>query len=165
MAPDPTLDATIRALAPLERAPGSSGEQEAADWLFARFRELGCDVSVDHERIHGNFWLPVGLLSLLGFVAGGLVLRGRRRLGVALAALAGGGLYDEITCRTYLTRRLLGRRKTTPNVVAVTGDRDAERTVVVFAHHDAAQSGLIFHPAPQRFLGEHFPGVIEARDT
>jgi hypothetical protein len=32
-------------------------------------------------------------------------------------------------------------------VLAETGDSDAERTVVVIAHHDAAHSGLVFHPA------------------
>jgi hypothetical protein len=32
-------------------------------------------------------------------------------------------------------------------VLAETGDADAERTVVVIAHHDAAHSGLVFHPA------------------
>jgi hypothetical protein len=162
---EPLLDETIRALAPLKRAPGSPGEQQAADWLADRFRALGCDVGVDQEKIHGHFWRPIALHSVLAAVGGLVALRGRRRLGGALAALAGAGLYDEITCRTYLTRRLLGRRKTTPNVVAVTGDRDAERTVVVFAHHDAAQSGIIFHPAPQRLLGEHLPQVIEANDT
>ena len=162
---EPLLDETIRALAPLERAPGSPGEQQAADWLAERFRSYGCDVSVDHEKIHGHFWRPVGLHGLLAAAAGWLGLRGRRRAAIALGALAGAGLYDEITGRTYLTRKVLGRRKTTPNVIAITGDRNAEKTVVVFAHHDAAQSGVIFHPGPQRWIGEHFPSVIEKNDT
>ena len=159
------LDGTIRALAPFERAPGSPGEEQAAEWIAERLRGLGCDVSVDLEKIHGHFWRPVGLHSVLAAAGGFAALRGRRRLGAVLAAVAGAGLYDEITCRTYLTRKLLGRRKTTPNVVAVTGDPGADRTVVVFAHHDAAQSGLIFHPGPQRFIADHFPAVIEKNDT
>src|SRR5690242_10262184 len=97
--PEPLLDDTIRTLAPLERAPGSPGEAQAASWLADRLRSYGCDVSVDSERIHGNFWAPVGLLSLLTSVAGLLGLRGLRRPAVALGALAGAGLYDEITCR------------------------------------------------------------------
>ncbi len=34
--------------------------------------------------------------------------------------------------------------------MAETGDADAERTVVFIAHHDAAHSGLVFHPALPR---------------
>ena len=33
------------------------------------------------------------------------------------------------------------------------------------AHHDAAQSGLVFHPGPQRWIAKRFPKVIEANDT
>jgi hypothetical protein len=43
-------------------------------------------------------------------------------------------------------RRLLPHRPTY-NVVAQAGDPDAGRTIVVVAHHDAAHSGLVFHPA------------------
>jgi Zn-dependent M28 family amino/carboxypeptidase len=32
-------------------------------------------------------------------------------------------------------------------------------------HHDAAQSGLIFHSGPQKWIGRHFPKVIEDNDT
>ena len=32
-------------------------------------------------------------------------------------------------------------------VVAETGDPAADRTLVILAHHDAAHSGLVFHPA------------------
>jgi hypothetical protein len=159
------LDDVIRALAPIERPPGSSGEREAANWLVERLRAEGCTVSVDEHPIHGDFWSPVAALSALAVAGGLLALKGRHRLGGLLAAVAGAGLYDEITCRTYVTRRLLGRRKTTPNVVAQTGDETADRTVVVMAHHDAARSGLVFHPGPQRFLGEHAPALIEANDT
>jgi Peptidase family M28 len=48
--------------------------------------------------------------------------------------------------RRWFRRALLPYRPTW-NVVASAGDPDAERTVVVVAHHDAAHSGLVFHPA------------------
>ena len=51
------------------------------------------------------------------------------------------------------------------NVVAVAGDRDVERTLVVLAHHDAAPTGAIFDDRAQPRLGEMFPGIIERRDT
>jgi hypothetical protein len=59
-------------------------------------------------------------------------------------------------------RRLLARR-TTYNVVCELGPADAERTVVLIAHHDAAHSGIVFHPQlPQ--IGDRL-GLIERSDT
>lgn len=144
------LDEVIRALAPVERPPGSDGERRAAEWLAER---LG-GARLEEHRIHGGFWKPIGLLSAIAAV-------GNR----ALAAGAALALVDEIDCGSYVFRNLLGRRATAVNVVAERGDPDAERTLVVMAHHDAAQSGLIFHSGPQRWIGTHFPSVIERNDT
>jgi Iap family predicted aminopeptidase len=55
-------------------------------------------------------------------------------------------------------------RRATWNLVAETGDPDAERTVVIMAHHDAPKAGLVFHQGPQRWLDEHTP-VVQATDT
>ena len=55
-------------------------------------------------------------------------------------------LWDDLGQGRRWMRRLLPRRPTY-NVVAQAGDPDAERTIVVVAHHDAAHSGLVFHPA------------------
>jgi hypothetical protein len=41
-------------------------------------------------------------------------------------------------------------------VVAETGDSNAARTLIVVAHHDAAHSGLVFHPA----LGKIGPNLL-----
>lgn len=144
------LDAVIRALAPIERPPGSEGERQAAEWIADR---LG-GAELETHPVHGGFWAPVGALSAIAAVG--------NRLMAAGAALA---LVDEIDCGSYATRRLLGRRKTAVNVVAERGDRDAPRTLVVMAHHDAAQSGLVFHSGPQRWIGRRFPSVIENNDT
>jgi hypothetical protein len=142
------LDETIRALAPIERPPGSAGEREAAEWIADR---LG-DARLETHPIHGGFWKPIGLLAALAAT-------GNR----FLAAAATVGLIDEIDCGSYAFRNALGRGKTAVNVIAERGE--GERTLVVMAHHDAAQSGMIFHPGPQRWLGRHFPGVIERNDT
>jgi hypothetical protein len=54
-------------------------------------------------------------------------------------------------------------RRDSWNVVGQLGPDDAERTVVVIAHHDTAHSGLIFHPAlPQ--IADRL-GMIEGHDT
>ena len=51
--------------------------------------------------------------------------------------------------RLWFRRRRLPQRPTW-NVVAELGDPEAARTVVFMAHHDAAHSGLVFHPALPR---------------
>ena len=144
------LDATIRALAPIERPSGSAGERRAAEWLAERIGGR-----LEEHPVHGNFWRPIGLLCALVALVPSRV--------VAVLALI--GLVDEIDCGSYRFRNALGRRRTAVNVVAERGDPDAERTLVVMAHHDAAQSGLIFHPGPQRWIGTRFPSVIERNDT
>ena len=45
------------------------------------------------------------------------------------------------------------------------GRRTLARTVVLVAHHDAAKSGLIFHPAIPAFVWRRFPALIERNDT
>jgi hypothetical protein len=45
--------------------------------------------------------------------------------------------------------------------VAEAGDRTAERTLVIVAHHDAAHSGLVFHPALGRIGPRLFPRMHE----
>ena len=144
------MDEVIRTLAQIERPPGSAGERQAAEWLANR---LG-GAELESHPVHGGFWMPIGVLSAMAAL-------GNR----AMAAGAVIALVDEIDCGTYLTRKLLGRRKTAVNVIAERGDPDAPRTLVVMAHHDAARSGLIFHSGPQRWIGRRFPSVIENNDT
>ena len=139
----------IRALAPIERPPGSDGERQAAEWISERIGGR-----IETHPVHGGFWKPIGVLSLLAASGNRLV-----------AAAAVAGLVDEIDDGSYAFRNALGRRRTACNVIAQTGDPDAERTLVVMAHHDAAQSGLVFHSGPQRWIGTRFPSVIENNDT
>ncbi len=55
------------------------------------------------------------------------------------------------------------RPRTATQLVAEIGPADAERTVVVGAHHDAAHRGLIFHPAIPELADR--AGFIERNDT
>ena len=59
-------------------------------------------------------------------------------------------------------RRVLPTR-TTYNVVCELGDPEAERTIVISAHHDAPHSGLVFHPAIPE-LADRL-GMLERTDT
>ncbi|HUZ29914.1 MAG TPA: M28 family peptidase [Solirubrobacteraceae bacterium] len=147
----------IHELAAFERPSASEGERRAAEWIAQRLRELGCMVEIEQERAHGGYWWPLALANLLGAGAALAVLfrGGRKRR--ALAALAAGtgaaAVWDDVSGGRLWFRRALLPHRPTWNVVAETGDRSAERTVVVLAHHDAAHSGLVFHPA----LGEIGP--------
>jgi hypothetical protein len=80
-----------------------------------------------------------------------LALRRRGRLsrlaGAGAAGLAAAALWDDLEHASRWFRRALLPHRPTWNVVAEAGDPEAERTVVLVAHHDAAHSGLVFHPA------------------
>jgi peptidase M28-like protein len=156
------LEGVVRHLASFERPSASDGERRAAEWIAQRLSEHGCVARVEQERAHGTYWWPMGLLCAL---AGTVALTGRRTPALAASAFATAAIADDITGgRQWFRRRLLPSRPTW-NVVAEGGDRDAERTVVVVAHHDAAHTSLFFSPAPSAFVGEHLPGLIERTDT
>jgi acetylornithine deacetylase/succinyl-diaminopimelate desuccinylase-like protein len=143
----PLIERVVRELAAYDRPSASDGERRAADWLADELRAAGCrDVRVERERAHGSYWWPLGLLNATSAVAG--------LLGRLPAALVGGiasaAVYDDVSGgRLWFRRRTLAHRPTW-NVVAEVGDPDAQRTVVFVAHHDAAHSGLVFHPALPR---------------
>jgi hypothetical protein len=156
------LEGVVRHLASFQRPSASAGERRAAEWIARRLSEHGCEARVEQERAHGTYWWPMGLLCAL---AGTAALAGRRTPALAAGAFATAAIADDITGgRQWFRRRLLPSRPTW-NVVAEAGDRDAERTIVVVAHHDAAHTSLLFSPAPSAFVGEHFPGLIERSDT
>ncbi len=56
-------------------------------------------------------------------------------------------MWDDVGHGRRWFRRALLPHRSTWNVLATAGDPDAERTIVFVAHHDAAHSGLVFHPA------------------
>jgi acetylornithine deacetylase/succinyl-diaminopimelate desuccinylase-like protein len=141
------IERTVRELASYDRPSASEGERRAAEWLADELRRAGCrSARVEEERAHGGYWWPLGLLNAIAVAAS--------RLGRLPGALAGGfaaaAVYDDVGGgRLWFRRRTLPHRPTW-NVVAEAGDPDGERTVVFIAHHDAAHSGLVFHPALPR---------------
>jgi peptidase M28-like protein len=156
------LEGVVRHLASFERPSASDGERRAAEWIAQRLSEHGCEARVEQERAHGTYWWPMGLLCAL---AGTAALTGRRIPSFAAGAFATAAIADDITGgRQWFRRRLLPSRPTW-NVVAECGDRDAQRTVLVIAHHDAAHTSLVFSPAPSAFVGKHLPGLIERTNT
>jgi hypothetical protein len=70
-------------------------------------------------------------------------------------------VYDDVSGGSLWFRRRALPQRATWNVVAELGDPEAGRTVVFVAHHDAAHSGLIFHPALPRLGMKLVPRLHE----
>jgi acetylornithine deacetylase/succinyl-diaminopimelate desuccinylase-like protein len=163
------IEETVTTLAAVERPSASPGERQAAEWIARRLGELGAEARIEQERAHGGYWWPLALPNVLAALAG-LNLRRRprsrirRAIAAALGALGAAAVWDDVGGgRLWLRRALLPSRDTW-NVVAETGDPAGERAVVFVAHHDAAHSGLIFHPALPSWTRKRFPRLVERSD-
>jgi Peptidase family M28 len=151
----------IHELAAFERPSASDGEKRAAELIAQRLRELGYEPRIEEERAHGGYWWPIALANSIAAAGGLLALRGRGRLprlaGAAIAGTAAAALWDDLGHGSRWFRRRLLPHRATWNVVAEAGDESAQRTLLVIAHHDAAHSGLVFHPALGRIGPRLFP--------
>ena len=157
----PMIERVVRELASYERPSASDGERRAAEWLAGELRAAGCgEVRVEQERAHGGYWWPLGLLNVGALAAATL----GRRAAALVGGLAAAAVYDDVSGgRLWFRRRALPHRSTY-NVVAEAGDPHAQRTVVFMAHHDAAHSGLVFHPALPRIAMERMPELHAKAD-
>jgi hypothetical protein len=156
------LRTRLEELERIPRASASEGERRAAEWLVEHFAEQGVEARIEAADAHGTYWWPLGLGAALGAIGGIAALRGHRRLGALLGAIGAAGIADDFPPRKRGLRRLLPTR-TTHNVLAEIGAADAARTVVVIAHHDAAHSGLVFHPGIPEVADRL--GIFEHADT
>ncbi len=161
-----TLREVVETLAPLERTPCSAGERAAAEWLHDRFAAVaGVQAELEDEPSWGTFPPTSTGLGLAGVLAALVSLRGRGLAGALLAGLTIAGVVDEAHNGPRVLRRLVRRRRRTVNLIARAGDREADATLVVIAHHDAPQTGAIFDQTLQRKLYERAPQVIERFKT
>ena len=166
MTPDVSaLEADLRHLAAIDRPSASAGEREAAEWIQETLAAAGADAVIEEETAHGTYWWPNGLLNVLGGAAGLAALRGHRVVGALIGAAAAAGVADDVSGGPLWFRRRFLPHRPTWNVVAEAGDRQARETLVLVAHHDAARSGLIFHPGVPEWIGQRFPGMIERSET
>ena len=152
-----------------ERGSASEGERRAAEWLANALRESGArDVRVEEEpAANGTFWWPIGLLAGAGALAG-LAARRGGRFARALAAVTGAAasalIADELPPGGRRFRRTLPK-SSAHHVLGEIGPPDAERTIVLMAHHDAAHTAFFFNPAITEAVGENAPWVFENNDT
>jgi hypothetical protein len=162
----------IHELAALERASASDGERIAAERIAEVLGTLGCETAVEQERAHGGYWWPLGLANVLALGGAGIAACGRggsgtrrgsrgRAAGALLAAFAAAAIWDDVGGGSLWFRRALLPHRPTWNVIAHAGDRGGERTVVFIAHHDAAHSGLVFHPRFGRIAPRVAPRLHE----
>lgn len=146
----------------IHRPSASEGERRAAEWVVDQLRALGAEARIEAAAAHGTYWWPLGIGTALGALGGLAARRGHRALGAALGALGAAGIASDFPPHQRRLRALLPER-TTYNVVCEIGDPDAERTIVISGHHDAAHSGLVFHPAIPRIADRL--GLIEPIET
>jgi Peptidase family M28 len=157
----PLIERVVRELASFERPSASEGERRAAEWIAEELRSAGCrDVRVEEERAHGGYWWPLGLLNVAALLAPRL----GRRAAAAVGVVAAAAVYDDVSGGKLWFRRHTLRHRSTHNVVAEAGDPRADRTIVFLAHHDAAHSGLVFHPALPRIAMERMPELHAKAD-
>lgn len=163
-----TLREVIGTLAPIERRAGSDGERRAAEWIVERLRAAGAsDPRIEETTFLDGYAPLIAKLCAIAAAGGGAALLSRHaRIPGALAAFAAAVLIaDDASNGPRFARRAAETPKPTQNVVAFAGDLEAERTLVVMAHHDAAPTGQFFDQSAQEWFGEHFPGALERMDT
>jgi hypothetical protein len=170
VSPPPAVEATLRevveTLAPLDRPPCSPGERAAAEWLCERLRAVaGVEVELEDEPSWGTFPPTATGLGLAGVLAAMLGLRGHRFAGALLALATFAGILDEAGNGPRVLRRLVRRRRTTVNLIARAGDPRGPTTLVVIAHHDAPQTGMLFDQTLQRTLHKRAPHILERFKT
>ena len=127
----------------MARRSASAGERESASFLARRLAEAGADdVRTDRFRYQTTWaWRQAP------HFAAGLVAAALRSRALAAAALVSFDL--EISGRSQWLGRLVpaGEGANVLARVPAAGGRPARRTLVLVAHHDAAQTGLMWrHP-------------------
>jgi hypothetical protein len=152
-----------------ERESATEGERRAAEWLAGELRDAGArEVRVEEEpEANGTFWWPIGLLAGAGVLAGLAARRGgrvRRAMAALTGAAASALIADELPPGRRTFRRMLPKRSA-HHVLAEIGPADAERTIVLMAHHDAAHTAFFFNPAITETVGRNAPWVFENNDT
>lgn len=144
-----TLRDDVVALARLTRDSAGPGERAAARYLARRLAEAGArDVRLVPFRGQATYAWAHAVPALAGLVATAARVRSPMRAALAAAALA--LLEADASGRAQPLRRVLPAGRGCNVVARVPAAGDAVRTLVVVAHHDAARTGLAWHPALAR---------------
>lgn len=143
---EPDLEAIrsdVAALAGMERSSVRSGERSSAAWLARRLGELGiADVQLEPYRYQQSYALAHAIHNAAGLAA--CTLGGPS--GAALAAATLWSYEREVSGASQWLRRLLPRGEGLNVLARVPAKGERRATLVLVAHHDAANTGLIWHP-------------------
>jgi hypothetical protein len=146
----------LERLASLYRPPGSDGEARAAQLIADELQVRGARTRIEPELVHGTYWVPIGL-SCGAALVGSVV---RPSWGAVLAALAAASVGDDLSIGRRPLRGILPQR-TVRNVIGEFGPHGDGPTLVIHAHHDAAHTGIVFHPAASKLAARLAGKLIE----
>ena len=140
----------VSSLAAIARSSARPGELRSAEWIAERLRAMGVgDVRIEGFRYQHGYALAHGLHSLAGIAA--------VRYGGVLGALAGAATlasYEaEVSGRRQWVRSLLPKGRGANVVARIPAAGRSRATLLLVAHHDAANTGLVWHPAVRTFGG------------
>ena len=162
------LGADIAGLCRFERASASEGEREAAEWVASRLREMGLEAELEGFDFYPDYWNVWGSHAGLAATAGLAALLSRRLAGPAAVASAflTASFWGDLTCGFHWLRSRFPARRSC-NVLARLPNPSAGRVLIISAHHDAAHSGLVFHPGLPRLMarisggGGQMPAILK----
>lgn len=156
------LLADIEGLCRFQRPSASEGEREAAHWVASRFQDAGLEPELEEFSFYPDYWTVWAAHMGLGLAASYIGLGGRRlgALGAILGAATALSFWGDASARFHWLRSLFPARPSY-NVLARLRNPDAQGVIVFCAHHDAAHSGLVFHPAIRRRLAARSPEGAE----
>jgi hypothetical protein len=147
----PHQDTIERLAAFAGRAPGTSAEREAAEFLAQELRRTGREADVEPTRVRPAYHLTHALHCVFA-VFGSVVAVATPALGIGVLLLVAASMFGDLTGRFHLLR-FLAPRRSSQNVTSPGSRPDAPAKLVLTAHYDAARSGVIFahrrKPAPR----------------
>jgi peptidase M28-like protein len=153
-----SLRADVEALAAMSRGSASPGERLSAEWIAGRLRSAGASgVALETFRYQSTYaWAHAAHIAagLLGSRRGGV-------LGSALPTAALASLELDASGRNQWLRRVLPASEGTNVIARIPAGEEPRRTLVLVAHHDAARTGISWHPRLVA-LGVR-PGVMPPR--
>jgi hypothetical protein len=148
----PQIASDIEALCRFDRTSASHGERAAAEWVQSRLQGIGLETQIEEFHFYPDYWTVWGAHAVGAYLAARLARGGRRRAlaAAALSSFLAASFWGDLTSAYYWLRDRFPARLSY-NVLARLPNPKASRVVIISAHHDAAHSGTVFHPALQRW--------------
>src|SRR5262245_24183325 len=124
------------------RTPGADGDDPTIEFLGNELRRWGRDVTVERIRVRPSYHIALALLAAVA-VVGSVVSVSSPPLGVVILLIAAIGIYVDLTGR-FSPARLLTSPRSSANITSRGRLPEARHRVVITAHHDAGQGGLLY---------------------